>query len=132
LPLSIVFAASRCDRFWCETGAVIAAARSLRLRAGFKLRDGGIQIHVVYKRAVHGTTGTRRETQGRLKLAERKPGQSQQGPPRRRRQRRPHRRRPQPPTRPGLAQGSPSPNRAQPFAGFRNPVGPQIGFLTDD
>jgi hypothetical protein len=27
LTLSIVFVASRWDRFWCETGAVIAAAR---------------------------------------------------------------------------------------------------------
>jgi hypothetical protein len=55
-----------------------------------------------------------------------------QGPPRRCRQRHPHRRRPQSPTRPGLAQRSPSPNRARAPAGFRNPVSTQIGFLTDD
>src|SRR5205823_5906011 len=34
LTRSIVFVASRCDRFWGETGAVIAGARSLRLRDG--------------------------------------------------------------------------------------------------
>jgi hypothetical protein len=32
LSRSIVLVASRCDRFWCETGAVIAPVRRLRLR----------------------------------------------------------------------------------------------------
>jgi hypothetical protein len=53
-----------------------------------------------------------------------------QGPRRRCRQHHPHRRRPQPPTRPGLAQSSLSPNRARASAGFRNPLSTQIGFLT--
>src|SRR5262245_44153675 len=55
-----------------------------------------------------------------------------QGPPRRCRQRHPHRRRSQPPTRPGLAQDSPSPNRAPAPAGFRTPVRIQLGFVTDN
>jgi hypothetical protein len=29
-PRSIVFVAFRCDRFWCETGAVIAVCLRLR------------------------------------------------------------------------------------------------------
>jgi hypothetical protein len=32
LTRSIVFVASHCRRFWCETGAVITPARILRLR----------------------------------------------------------------------------------------------------
>jgi hypothetical protein len=34
LTRPIVFVASRYDRFWCETGAVIGATRSLRLPDG--------------------------------------------------------------------------------------------------
>ena len=43
LTCSIVFVASRCDRFWCETGAMIAAARNPRLRDGDAdgLREAG-------------------------------------------------------------------------------------------
>jgi hypothetical protein len=43
LTCSIVFVSSRCDRFWCETGAMIAAARNPRLRDGDAdgLREAG-------------------------------------------------------------------------------------------